>query len=67
MKVLTTFFLIKPLFLLILFLIYFIIFLPLGLILKILGKDFLRIKFNKKVNSYWIKKNKTSISMNNQS
>ena len=65
MKRLTAF-LIKPLFVLVFFLIYFIILFPIGLILKIFGKDYLRIKFNKKINSYWIKNNKMSISMNNQ-
>ena len=66
MKRLTDF-LIKFLFFFVFFLIYFIILSPLSLILKIFGKDYLRIKFNKKVNSYWIKKNNKSISMNNQS
>ena len=40
--------------------VFFLIVFPIGLIMKMLGKDLLNIKFNKKIKSYWIKKNTKS-------
>ena len=57
---------IKPFLWLGLFLLYFLILTPLGLIFKILGKDYLRTKYSNKISSYWIKKDTTNISMKDQ-
>ena len=46
-------------------LIYFIVLTPLSLIIRMLGKDLLKIKFSKK-NSYWIKREKNIGSMKKQ-
>ena len=67
MRLFTLSFFYKPIFLIALALFYFMILTPIGLVLKVLGKDYLRIKFLKKSNSYWIKKDKPFISMKNQS
>tara|TARA_Y100001970_G_scaffold109000_1_gene136181 strand:+ start:21198 stop:21575 length:378 start_codon:yes stop_codon:yes gene_type:complete len=45
--------------------IYFLIITPIGLIMRIFGKDFLSIKFSKQ-NSYWINKIKNIGPMNRQ-
>ena len=45
--------------------IYFFIITPIGLFLKLFGKDLLKIKFNKK-STYWIKKTKNKTSMKKQ-
>ena len=45
----------------ILTLIYFFIFFPLGFLLKIIGKDFLEKKIDKSQNSYWDKKDNTDV------
>ena len=45
--------------------IYFIIVTPIGLFLKIIGKDLLKINFSKD-NSYWIKREKNINSMKKQ-
>ena len=50
----------------IIMLLYFLTVTPTGIIMRLLGKDLLCKKFDKSVNSYWIKKNKSSNSMNNQ-
>ena len=50
----------------IIILLYFLTVTPIGIIMRLLGKDLLRKKFDKSVNSYWIKRNKSSNSMNNQ-
>src|SRR6056300_1746672 len=36
--------------------IFFLVVTPIGLIMKLLGKDLLRLKYNKKDNTYWIEK-----------
>jgi hypothetical protein len=46
-------------------LIYFFILTPLSLIIRIFGKDLLKIKFSKD-NSYWIKRKKNVTSMDKQ-
>ena len=46
-------------------LIYFFILTPLSFIIKIFGKDLLKIKFSKN-NSYWIKREKNITSMDKQ-
>ncbi len=43
---------------LLLSLLFFIIFSPVSLFLRLLGKDILKQKINKNANSYWIKKDK---------
>tara|TARA_B100000900_G_scaffold414960_1_gene443225 strand:- start:2028 stop:2414 length:387 start_codon:yes stop_codon:yes gene_type:complete len=45
--------------------IFFLVVTPIGLIMKILGKDLLNLKFNKN-KSYWIKKNDLKSKMKNQ-
>ena len=67
MKVTTFFSILKPLYFVVLFFFYFLIFTPLGLLLRAIGKDYLKIKFSKKINSYWIQRKKKLISMNKQS
>ena len=47
-------------------LVYFIFLTPISLIVRIVGKDLLGIKFNKKLDSYWIKRKKTIGSMRKQ-
>ena len=50
----------------IIILLYFLTVTPIGIIMRLIGKDLLCKKFDKSVNSYWIKRNKSSNSMNNQ-
>ena len=45
--------------------IYFVILTPVGLCVRLFGKDLLNIKFSKK-NSYWIKREKRISSMRKQ-
>ena len=47
-------------------LVYFIFLTPISLILRLFGKDLLGIKFNKKIDSYWIKRKKNLGSMRKQ-
>ena len=37
--------------------IYFLVVTPIGLIMKIMGKDLLNLKYNKSKKTYWIKRN----------
>ena len=46
--------------------IYFVIVTPIGLLLKIFQKDILNIKSDKKLNSYWIERDKDLGPMKNQ-
>ena len=47
-------------------LVYFITVLPIGLIMRFLGKDLLKQKLDKNVKSYWIERNEPIGSMKNQ-
>jgi hypothetical protein len=47
-------------------LVYFITVLPIGLIMRLLGKDLLKKKLDKNTKSYWIKRNEPIGSMKNQ-
>ena len=47
-------------------LVYFVILTPLSLLIRVFGKDLLKIKFLKKTSSYWIKREKDLGSMNKQ-
>ena len=47
-------------------LVYFVVLTPISLIVRILGKDLLKIKFNKKLGSYWIDRKKNLGSMKKQ-
>ena len=49
----------------VMFLVFFIILTPIGIILKLFGKDLLKIKKNKLTKSYWIHR-KNITSMNRQ-
>ena len=46
--------------------IFFAVVLPTGILMKILKNNFLGIKFDKNLKSYWIKKDKQLSSMKNQ-
>ena len=46
--------------------IFFLVVTPIGLIMKVLGKELLRLKYNKKDNTYWIEKNGPTSKMKNQ-
>ena len=46
--------------------IFFLVVTPIGFIMKILGKDLLRLKFNKNVHTYWIEKSDQKSKMKNQ-
>jgi hypothetical protein len=46
--------------------VYFLVLTPISFLTKILGKDFLKIKFSNKTNSYWIKREKDPGPMNKQ-
>lgn len=46
--------------------IFFLVVTPIGLIMKVLGKDLLRLKYNKKDNTYWIEKSGPTSKMKNQ-
>jgi len=46
--------------------IFFLVVTPIGLIMKVLGKDLLRLKLNKKDNTYSIEKNGPKSKMKNQ-
>ena len=47
-------------------LVYFIFLAPISLIVRFFGKDLLGVKFNKKVESYWIKRKKNLGPMRKQ-
>ena len=47
-------------------LVYFITVLPTGLIMHLLGRDLLKLKLDKKINSYWIIRDEPLGSMKNQ-
>ena len=47
-------------------LVYFVFLTPISLIVRIFGKDLLNIKFNKKLETYWINKKKNLGSMKKQ-
>ncbi len=46
--------------------IFFLVVTPIGLLMRVLGKDLLRLKYNKKDNTYWIEKNGPKSKMKNQ-
>ena len=46
--------------------IFFLIVTPTGMIMRLLGKDILNQKINKKIKSYWIKRKKIISLMKNQ-
>ena len=46
--------------------VYFIIITPIGLFMRLIGKDLLRTKFSNKLESYWIKRIKDLGPMNKQ-
>ena len=39
---------------------------PIGMLVRLLGKDLLKLKTNKNANSYWIKRNEEKTSMKKQ-
>ena len=46
--------------------VFFIVITPIGIFMRLLGKDILKKKYNKKEKSYWIYRDKTNSSMRNQ-
>ena len=46
--------------------VFFIVVTPIGLFMRMINKDLLRKKFNKKVKSYWINRDKRTSNMNQQ-
>jgi len=46
--------------------VYFLTVLPTGIFMRLLGKDLLKLKLDKNVNSYWIERSKPMGSMKNQ-
>ena len=46
--------------------IFFLVVTPIGLIMRVFGKDILNLKYNKKDKSYWIEKNGPKSKMKNQ-
>ena len=46
--------------------VFFLVITPIGLVLKLIGKDLLRLKFDETNNSYWIKRDKDINSMKKQ-
>ena len=46
--------------------VYFVFLTPISLIVRIFGKDLLGIKFNKKIDTYWIKRKKNIGRMHKQ-
>ena len=46
--------------------IFFLIITPIGLIMRIMGKDLLNKKYDKRKETYWIKRNKPIGSMKRQ-
>ena len=46
--------------------VFFVVITPIGLIMKIIGKDLLNIKYNNKHKSYWINRDKTKSTMKQQ-
>ena len=47
-------------------LVFFLVVTPIGLIMKLLGKDLLRLNKKKNSNTYWLKKDRYKSSMKNQ-
>ena len=46
--------------------VFFLVITPTGLIMKMIGKDLLNNKYNNKIKSYWINRNKLKSSMKQQ-
>ena len=46
--------------------IFFLVVTPIGVIMRVFGKDILRLKYEKKNKSYWIEKNGPKSKMKNQ-
>ena len=47
-------------------LVYFVTVVPTGLIMRLLGKDLVRLEFDKNAESYWLKRDKPAGTMKNQ-
>tara|TARA_B100000686_G_C16788348_1_gene976871 strand:- start:1841 stop:2239 length:399 start_codon:yes stop_codon:yes gene_type:complete len=46
--------------------IFFFVVTPIGILVRLFGKDLLKLKTNKNTNSYWIKRNEEKTSMKKQ-
>ena len=46
--------------------VYFVVLTPISIIVRVFGKDLLKVKFSENIKSYWIKRNKDLGSMDKQ-
>ena len=46
--------------------VFFLVITPIGLVMKIIGKDLLSIKYDKKKETYWVKRDKPTSTMKQQ-
>jgi hypothetical protein len=46
--------------------VFFLVITPIGLVMKIIGKDLLSIKYDKKKETYWVKRGKPTSTMKQQ-
>ena len=46
--------------------IFFLVVTPVGLVMRIIGKDLLNLKFNKNMKTYWINRDKQITTMKKQ-
>ena len=46
--------------------VFFLVVTPIGLVMKIIGKDLLSIKYDKKKETYWVKRDKPTSTMKQQ-
>ena len=46
--------------------VFFLVITPIGLVMKIIGKDLLSIKYDKKKETYWVKSDKSTSTMKQQ-
>ena len=46
--------------------VFFLVVTPIGLFMKIIGKDLLSIKYDKKKETYWVKRDKPTSTMKQQ-
>ena len=46
--------------------VFFLVITPIGLVMKIIGKDLLSIKYDKKKETYWVKRDKPTSAMKQQ-
>ena len=50
----------------VMFLIFFFVITPIGMMMKILKKNYMDIKYNRKIDTYWIKRKSNEVSFKDQ-